>query len=100
LLTGLTLLMFLSTTAVTAQTAASAADQIGQVHFPTSCSAAAQAHFDRAVALLHSFWFPEAIKAFQTVLETEASCAMGYLGIAIIQLVNPLAGTPTPQALQ
>jgi tetratricopeptide (TPR) repeat protein len=100
LLTGMTLLVFLSAAAVTAHAAASDPDKIGQVHFPTSCSAAAQVHFDRAVALLHSFWFPEAIKAFNTVLETDPSCAMGYWGIAVSLLGNPLAGAPTPKALQ
>ena len=100
LLTGLTLLMLLSDAAVTAQAATTDVDQIGQVHFPTSCSAEAQVHFDRAVALLHSFWFPEAIKAFHTVLETDPSCAMGYWGIAVSLLGNPLAGAPTPQVLQ
>src|SRR5215510_10072210 len=75
LLTGMTLLVFLSTAAVTAQAATTDADQVGQVHFPTSCSAQAQVPFDRAVALIHSFWFPEAIQAFHAVLETDSSCA-------------------------
>ncbi len=100
LLTGMTLLVFLSAAVVTAQTATTDADQLGQVHFPTSCSAEAQVHFDRAVALLHSFWFSEAIKAFYTVLETDSSCAMGYWGIAVSLRGNPLAAAPTPQALQ
>jgi hypothetical protein len=100
LLTGMTLIVLLSAAAVTAQTATVDADQIGQVYFPTSCSAEAQVHFNRAVALLHSFWFPEALKAFHTVLETDSSCAMGYWGIAVSLLGNPLAGAPTPQALQ
>jgi hypothetical protein len=100
LLTGMTLLVFVSAAVVTSQAATTDADQIGQVHFPTSCGAEAQVHFDRAVALLHSFWFPEASKAFYTVLETDSSCAMGYWGIAVSLLGNPLAGVPTPQALQ
>jgi len=100
LLTGMALFVWLSAAAVTARAATTDADQVGQVHFHTSCSAEAQVHFDRAVALLHSFWFPEAIKAFHTVLETDSSCAMGYWGIAVSLLGNPLAGAPTPQALQ
>jgi tetratricopeptide (TPR) repeat protein len=100
LLTGMTLSVFLRAVAVTAQVVTATADQIGQVHFPTSCSAEAQGHFDHAVALLHSFWFPEAIKMFHTVLETDASCAMGYWGIAVSLLGNPLAAAPTPQVLQ
>jgi hypothetical protein len=31
----------------------------GRVHFPISCSPAVQAEFDRAVAMLHSFFYPE-----------------------------------------
>src|SRR5215510_15704662 len=100
LLMGVTLVVLLSAAAVTAQTATVDADQIGQVHFPTSCSAEAQVHFDQAVALLHSFWFSEAIKEFHTVLETDSSCAMGYWGVAISLLGNPFVGAPTPQTLQ
>ena len=36
---------------------ATGAEKLGTVNFPTSCSAAAQAQFNRAVALLHSFEF-------------------------------------------
>ncbi len=32
------------------------AERLGTVRFATSCAPAAQAGFDRAVALLHSFW--------------------------------------------
>jgi len=99
-LTRMSLVVLLGIALVTAHAAAADSDQIGQVHFPTSCSAEAQTHFDRAVALLHSFWFPEAIKAFNTVLETDPSCSMGYWGIAMSLLGNPLGGPPTPQALQ
>src|SRR5262249_29209300 len=33
-------------------------DKLGEVHFPISC-ATVQSKFDRAVALLHNFFFPE-----------------------------------------
>ena len=33
---------------------------LGKVSFKTSCSKAAQPKFNRAVALLHSFWYTEA----------------------------------------
>jgi hypothetical protein len=58
-------------------------EQLGQVHFAVSCSTAAQPQFDRAVALLHSFWYSEAVKAFIAVTETDPGCAMGYWGIAM-----------------
>ena len=38
--------------------------QIGAVRFPVSCRPAAQKTFERGVALLHSFWYDEAEKAF------------------------------------
>jgi hypothetical protein len=58
-------------------------EQLGQVHFAVSCSAAAQPQFDRAVALLHSFWYSEAVKAFTAVTATDPGCAMGYWGLAM-----------------
>jgi hypothetical protein len=58
-------------------------EQLGQVHFAVSCSTAAQPQFDRAVALLHSFWYSEAVKAFTVVTETDSGCAMGHWGIAM-----------------
>jgi hypothetical protein len=85
---------------VTANDGAGAAEKLGKVHFPVSCSPAAQQQFDRAVALLHSFWFPEAAKAFTAVTQTDPSCAMAHWGMAMTWLGNPLAGPPTPKALK
>src|SRR5277367_3303214 len=36
-------------------------EKLGEVHFATSCNAPAQKEFNRAVALLHSFQFSNAI---------------------------------------
>jgi hypothetical protein len=72
--------------------AARAEERLGEVNFSISCSPAAQAQFNRAVALLHSFFFPETVKAFSAVAEMEPSCAMAYWGIAISQRPNPLVG--------
>ena len=74
------------------QTAARGEERLGEVNFPISCSPAAQAQFNRAVALLHSFFFPETVKAFTAIAEKEPSCAMAYWGIAISQRPNPLVG--------
>jgi len=52
-------------------------DHLGTVHFPISCSAV-QAKFDRSVALLHNFFYPETVKAFQAVIQEDPSCAMAY----------------------
>ena len=69
-------------------------EKLGTVHFPTSCDPAVQPTFERGVALLHSFWFPEGLKTFNEVLERDPSCAIAYWGIAVNRLLNPLAGQP------
>ena len=67
-----------------------AQEQLGKVHFPVSCSPAAQAPFDRALAMLHSFFYPETVKAFTAITETEPGCAMAYWGLAMSIRQNPL----------
>ncbi|HEX2134655.1 MAG TPA: hypothetical protein VHG30_01945 [Microvirga sp.] len=57
--------------------------ELGTVSFPTSCSPAAGARFERAAAMLHSFWYEEAAKEFTTVTEEDPGCAAGYWGIAM-----------------
>src|SRR5215510_8610126 len=67
-------------------------EKLGEVNFPISCSADAQTQFNRAVAMLHSFFFPETVKAFTAIAKQEPTCAMAYWGIAISQRPNPLVG--------
>jgi tetratricopeptide (TPR) repeat protein len=62
------------------------------VRFKTSCSPDAQKQFERALAMLHSFFFPETIKVFSSIPEIDPSCAIAYWGIAISQRPNPLVG--------
>ncbi len=76
--------------------AAGGQGQFGKVNFPTSCSTAVQPQFERAVAMLHSFFFPEHIKAFQGVIKADPQCAMAYWGLAISQRGNPLV-PPWPE---
>jgi tetratricopeptide (TPR) repeat protein len=65
---------------------------LGRVHFQTSCTPEAQKQFERALAMLHSFFFPETVKAFTAIPETDPNCAIAYWGIAISQRPNPLVG--------
>src|SRR5215475_8440459 len=65
-------------------------EELGRVMFQTSCTPQAQAQFERALAMLHSFFFPETIKAFSAVAETDPNCAIAYWGIAVSQRPNPL----------
>jgi hypothetical protein len=79
--------------------AESGREHMGQVHFPISCSAAAQQQFDRAVAMLHSFWYPEAAKAFAAVNETDPGCAMAQWGVAM-SVWYPLWYPPSEASLK
>ena len=69
-----------------------APETLGKVTFPTSCTPAVQPQFERGVALLHSFWFGEGLKAFTAVAERDPGCAMAHWGIAINRLLNPFNG--------
>ena len=60
-----------------------APERLGTVSFPTSCSSDAQAKFTRAVALLHSFWYENAEKAFRDVAATDPQCGMAWWGVAM-----------------
>jgi hypothetical protein len=75
-------------------------DTFGKVHFETSCDAAVREDFDRAVAMLHSFFYPETERAFRAVIERDPSCAMAYWGVAISQRPNPLTAPFPPELLQ
>jgi tetratricopeptide (TPR) repeat protein len=66
-------------------------EKLGAVHFSTSCNAAAQKEFDRAVALLHSFQFNQAIEGFNTALKSDPTCGIAHWGIALSQWSNPFA---------
>ena len=70
-------------------------NDLGTVHFPTSCQPAVQAEFERGVAMLHSYWFSYAGKTFRGVLEKDPSCAMAYWGIALDLLGNTLSSPPS-----
>jgi hypothetical protein len=66
-------------------------EKLGVVHFATSCNAGAQKEFDRAVALLHSFQFNDAIGGFNAALKSDATCGIADWGIALSQWSNPFA---------
>src|SRR5258708_23138928 len=72
---------------------------LGSVHFPVSCTPAAQKMFDRGAALLHSFWYDEAEKTFSEAIRADPACAMGYWGVAM-SLYHPIWAPPTPADLK
>jgi hypothetical protein len=76
-----------------------ASDGLGTVNFPISCTAA-QAKFDRAVALLHNFHYPETVKAFRAVLKDDPECAIAYWGLAMSAMPNPLVPPFSPAVIK
>src|SRR5437867_2691723 len=96
------LMLILSATAVSARDDETKArgEKLGRVVFKTSCSQEAQKQFERALAMQHSFFFPETVKAFTAIPETDPSCAIAYWGIAISQRPNPLVPPFPAEALK
>jgi hypothetical protein len=67
----------------------------GTIHFPTSCRPELSSDFERAVAMLHSFAYPEAATAFAAVAAKDPNCAMAQWGIAM-SYFHTIWGPPTP----
>src|SRR5947207_2022012 len=72
-------------------------EKLGTVQFPTSCSSKEQKSFERAVALLHSFAYSAAEKAFADVAKADPKCAMAHWGIAMTYF-HPLWPPPLAEA--
>jgi hypothetical protein len=56
---------------------------MGHAHIDISCSSAVSTDFDTGLALLHNFWYPRALSAFDQIIEADPECAMGYWGAAM-----------------
>src|SRR6266853_5888972 len=73
------------------------AQDLGRVHFETSCTPQAQEKFDRGLAMVHSFFYPDSVQAFTEATAADPQCAIAYWGIAISNRPNPLL-LPLPAA--
>jgi hypothetical protein len=73
--------------------------QLGNVHFATSCNEMAQRRFNRGMRYQHSFWYRQSKEIFEEVLKADPECSIAYWGIAQSLLVNPFNPTP-PKHLQ
>ena len=71
---------------------------LGSVSFPSSCRPELQPAFERGVAILHSFGYSVAEKAFADVAGQDPSCAIAHWGIAMTWY-HPLWVAPTPAEL-
>jgi tetratricopeptide (TPR) repeat protein len=70
-------------------------EKLGRVSFAVSCSAATQPKFERAVAMLHSFWFEAADRAFADIAASDSTCALAYWGRAMTLMGNPMTRMST-----
>jgi len=66
------------------------AQELGRVHFQTSCAPHAQEKFDRGLAMVHSFVYPDSVQAFTEAAAADPQCTIAYWGVAISRRPNPL----------
>jgi tetratricopeptide (TPR) repeat protein len=66
--------------------------KLGKVEFPNSCSPAVQEKLLHGIAMLHSFYYSGAQKAFEEVAAEDNSCTIAVWGYASILMLNPLQG--------
>src|SRR6266566_4438981 len=71
-----------------------AGEDLGKVHFATSCKPEAQQLFDRAMLYQHSFWYRASQRSFEEALKIDPECAIAYWGIALSLLYNPHVAPP------
>src|SRR5438105_3945943 len=67
-------------------------DKLGKIEFSNSCSPAVQEKLLRGIAMLHSFYYSAAQKAFEEVAAEDDSCTIAAWGYASILMQNPLQG--------
>ncbi|WLB55668.1 tetratricopeptide repeat protein [Bradyrhizobium sp. 521_C7_N1_3] len=70
--------------------------QLGSVHFQTSCNDVAQRRFDRGMRYQHSYWYANAKEIFEEAIKADPTCGMAYWGIALTYMDNPHNAIPKP----
>lgn len=73
--------------------------ELGAVSFETSCSEKVRKEFNLALALLHSFEYDEAEKAFAGIIRKDPACAMAYWGVAMSNF-HPLWSPPSKEEFE
>src|SRR5215469_6262919 len=76
-----------------------APEKLGTVYFPISCAGEVAQDFKRGVALLHSFAYGPAARAFAQVSARDPACAMAHWGIAM-SIWHELWSPPTAAELR
>ncbi len=76
-----------------------AKEQFGNVAFTLSATQKVKDSFNLALALLHSFEYEEAEKAFAKVIDMDPNCAMAYWGVAMSNF-HPLWSPPNKTEME
>lgn len=81
--------VMMSATSLSQPASAQATNDLGTVHFATSCNSEAQELFDLGMLYQHSFWYRASQKTFEDALKKDPECGIAYWGIALSLLWNP-----------
>ena len=73
--------------------------KLGKVHFEIACGPESQKKFDVALAMLHSFWYSKAEKAFSDLSAVDPGCAMARWGVAMTHF-HQIWEAPPPDDLK
>ena len=73
--------------------------KLGKVHFPIACGPESQKKFDVALAMLHSFWYSKAERAFSDLAAADPGCAMAHWGVAMTHF-HQIWEAPPPDDLK
>jgi tetratricopeptide (TPR) repeat protein len=85
----------LGATGLTAAQHAHGSEGVGTAHMEISCAPAVRERFDRALALLHNFWYARALTRFEEIQKADPDCAIAYWGAAMTYN-HPFWDAPTP----
>jgi hypothetical protein len=69
-------------------------NQLGTVHFETSCKPEAQKLFDSGMLYQHSFWYRASQRVFEDALKADPECGIAHWGVALSLLWNPHVAAP------
>jgi tetratricopeptide (TPR) repeat protein len=60
-----------------------AEERLGTVNFQVSCQPSVAVPFNRGIALLHDFWYEEALRQFEQIAKADPRCPMANWGMAM-----------------
>lgn len=93
---GVVQILTLSMVSVGNITHAQGSDELGSVAFPTTCTAEADAAFQKGLTLLHHMMYAQAEATFTEASKQHDNCAMLHWGVAMSNFHPLWPGQPSP----